>query len=98
MRGLNALLVWAMVVVFATAGFILLFYTAALLLPIILGIFAFSLIAGWFKRAQMPKRADTVKDFYRNAEVVQKESVKSKKRPTVIDAEYEIVDEKDRKN
>lgn len=98
MRGLNALLVWAMVVVFATAGFVLLFYTAALLLPIILGIFAFSLIAGWFKRAQMAKTIDKVEDFYRNDEVVQNENVKNRKRPTVIDAEYEIVDEKDRKN
>ena len=53
MRGLSALVVWFGVVLFSAAGLLLLFYTAALLLPIILAVFAVSLVVGWYRQAKI---------------------------------------------
>ena len=55
MRGLSALVVWFGVVLFSAAGLLLLFYTAALLLPIILAVFAVSLVVGWYRQARIKK-------------------------------------------
>lgn len=56
MRGLSALVVWFGVVLFSAAGLLLLFYTAALLLPIILAVFAVSLVVGWYRQARIKRR------------------------------------------
>lgn len=96
MRGMNTLIVWLGVASFAAVGFLLLFYTAAVLLPILLGLFVFSIIASWLKNLKYSnKRAEKVKVFYRNGEVSRE--TEAPKQPNIIDAEYEIVDDKDKR-
>ena len=56
MRGLSALVVWFGVVLFSAAGLLLLFYTAALLLPIILAVFAVSLVVAGIVRPESKRR------------------------------------------
>lgn len=65
MRGLSALVVWFGVVLFSAAGLLLLFYTAALLLPIILAVFAVSLVVGWYRQARIKKAFENLKPFFR---------------------------------
>ena len=81
MRGLSALVV--------------LFYTAALLLPIILAVFAVSLVVGWYRQAKIRKAFENLKPFFGNGETTVKSGGRKSK---IIDAEFEVVDEKDRKN
>lgn len=95
MRGLSALVVWFGVVLFSAAGLLLLFYTAALLLPIILAVFAVSLVASWYRQARIRKAFENLKPFFGNGKTtVNSDGRKSK----IIDAEFEIVDEKGRKD
>lgn len=63
MRGLSALVVWFGVVLFSAAGLLLLFYTAALLLPIILAVFVVSLVVGWYRQAKIRKAFENLKPF-----------------------------------
>ena len=95
MRGLSALVVWFGVVLFSAAGLLLLFYTAALLLPIILAVFAVSLVVGWYRQAKIRKAFENLKPFFGNGETTVKSGGRKSK---LIDAEFEVVDEKDRKN
>ena len=95
MRGLSALVVWFGVVLFSAAGLLLLFYTAALLLPIILAVFAVSLVVGWYRQAKIRKAVENLKPFFGNGETTVKSGGRKSK---IIDAEFEVVDEKDRKN
>lgn len=95
MRGLSALVVWFGVVLFSAAGLLLLFYTAALLLPIILAVFAVSLVVGWYRQAKIRKAFENLKPFFDNGETTVKSGGRKSK---IIDAEFEVVDEKDRKN
>ena len=95
MRGLGALVVWFGVVLFSAAGLLLLFYTAALLLPIILAVFAVSLVVGWYRQAKIRKAFENLKPFFGNGETTVKSGGRKSK---IIDAEFEVVDEKDRKN
>lgn len=95
MRGLSALVVWFGVVLFSAAGLLLLFYTAALLLPIILAVFAVSLVVGWYRQARIKKAFENLKPFFGNGETTVKSGGRKSK---IIDAEFEVVDEKDRKN
>ncbi len=95
MRGLSALVVWFGVVLFSAAGLLLLFYTAALLLPIILAVFAVSLVVGWYRQARIRKAFENLKPFFGNGETTVKSGGRKSK---IIDAEFEVVDEKDRKN
>ncbi len=95
MRGLSALVVWFGVVLFSAAGLLLLFYTAALLLPIILAVFAVSLVVGWCRQAKIRKAFENLKPFFGNGETTVKSGGRKSK---IIDAEFEVVDEKDRKN
>ena len=95
MRGLSALVVWFGVVLFSAAGLLLLFYTAALLLPIILAVFAVSLVVGWNRQAKIRKAFENLKPFFGNGETTVKSGGRKSK---IIDAEFEVVDEKDRKN
>lgn len=95
MRGLSALGVWFGVVLFSAAGLLLLFYTAALLLPIILAVFAVSLVVGWYRQAKIRKAFENLKPFFGNGETTVKSGGRKSK---IIDAEFEVVDEKDRKN
>lgn len=95
MRGLSALVVWLGVVLFSAAGLLLLFYTAALLLPIILAVFAVSLVVGWYRQAKIRKAFENLKPFFGNGETTVKSGGRKSK---IIDAEFEVVDEKDRKN
>ncbi|CDB53756.1 MAG: hypothetical protein ACLUH4_05140 [Alphaproteobacteria bacterium] len=95
MRGLSALVVWFGVVLFSAAGLLLLFYTAALLLPIILAVFAVSLVVGWYRQAKIRKAFENLKPFFGNGETTVKSGGRKSK---IIDAEFEVVDEKDRKN
>ena len=95
MRGLSALVVWFGVVLFSAAGLLLLFYTAALLLPIILAGFAVSLVVGWYRQAKIRKAFENLKPFFGNGETTVKSGGRKSK---IIDAEFEVVDEKDRKN
>lgn len=95
MRGLSALVVWFGVVLFSAVGLLLLFYTAALLLPIILAVFAVSLVVGWYRQAKIRKAFENLKPFFGNGETTVKSGGRKSK---IIDAEFEVVDEKDRKN
>ena len=95
MRGLSALVVWFGVVLFSAAGLLLLFYTAAMLLPIILAVFAVSLVVGWYRQAKIRKAFENLKPFFGNGETTVKSGGRKSK---IIDAEFEVVDEKDRKN
>ena len=95
MRGLSALVVWFGVVLFSAAGLLLLVYTAALLLPIILAVFAVSLVVGWYRQAKIRKAFENLKPFFGNGETTVKSGGRKSK---IIDAEFEVVDEKDRKN
>ena len=95
MRGLSALVVWFGVVLFSAAGLLLLFYTAALLLPIILAVFAVSLVVGWYRQAKIRKAFENLKPFFGNGETTVKSGGRKSK---IIDAEFEVIDEKDRKN
>lgn len=95
MRGLSALVVWFGVVLFSAAGLLLLFYTAALLLPIILAVFAVSLVVGWYRQAKIRKAFENLKPFFGNGETTVKSGGRKSK---IIDAEFEVVDDKDRKN
>ena len=95
MRGLSALVVWFGVVLFSAVGLLLLFYTAALLLPIILAVFAVSLVVGWYRQARIRKAFENLKPFFGNGETTVKSGGRKSK---IIDAEFEVVDEKDRKN
>lgn len=95
MRGLSALVMWFGVVLFSAAGLLLLFYTAALLLPIILAVFAVSLVVGWYRQAKIRKAFENLKPFFGNGETTVKSGGRKSK---IIDAEFEVVDEKDRKN
>jgi|GEM_PF-455701 preprotein translocase subunit YajC len=95
MRGLSALVVWFGVVLFSAAGLLLLFYTAALLLPIILAVFVVSLVVGWYRQAKIRKAFENLKPFFGNGETTVKSGGRKSK---IIDAEFEVVDEKDRKN
>lgn len=95
MRGLSALVVWFGVVLFSAAGLLLLFYTAALLLPIILAVFAVSLVVGWYRQAKIRKAFENLKPFFGNGETTVRSGGRKSK---IIDAEFEVVDEKDRKN
>lgn len=74
---------------------LLLFYTAALLLPIILAVFAVSLVVGWYRQAKIRKAFENLKPFFGNGETTVKSGGRKSK---IIDAEFEVVDEKDRKN
>ena len=94
MRGLSALVVWFGVVLFSAAGLLLLFYTAALLLPIILAVFVVSLVVGWYRQAKIRKAFENLKPFFGNGETTVKSGGRKSK---IIDAEFEVVDEKDRK-
>ena len=82
-------------VLFSAAGLLLLFYTAALLLPIILAVFAVSLVVGWYRQAKIRKAFENLKPFFGNGETTVKSGGRKSK---IIDAEFEVVDEKDRKN
>ena len=95
MRGLSALVVWFGVVLFSAAGLLLLLYTAALLLPIILAVFVVSLVVGWYRQAKIRKAFENLKPFFGNGETTVKSGGRKSK---IIDAEFEVVDEKDRKN
>lgn len=95
MRGLSALVVWFGVVLFSAAGLLLLFYTAALLLPIILAVFAVSLVVGWYRQARIKKAFENLKLFFGSGETTVRSGGRKSK---IIDAEFEVVDEKDRKN
>ena len=95
MRGLSALVVWFGVVLFSAAGLLLLFYSAALLLPIILAVFVVSLVVGWYRQAKIRKAFENLKPFFGNGETTVKSGGRKSK---IIDAEFEVVDEKDRKN
>lgn len=95
MRGLSALVVWFGVVLFSAAGLLLLFYTVALLLPIILAVFVVSLVVGWYRQAKIRKAFENLKPFFGNGETTVKSGGRKSK---IIDAEFEVVDEKDRKN
>ena len=95
MRGLSALVVWFGVVLFSAAGLLLLFYTAALLLPIILAVFVVSLVVGWYRQAKIRKAFENLKPFFGNGETTVKSGGRKSK---IIDAEFEVVHEKDRKN
>ena len=89
------MVVWFGVVLFSAAGLLLLFYTAALLLPIILAVFAVSLVVGWYRQAKIRKAFENLKPFFGNGETTVKSGGRKSK---IIDAEFEVVDEKDRKN
>lgn len=94
MRGLSALIVWCGVVLFVAAGLLLLFYAAALLLPIILAVFAGSLLVGWYRQFRNRKMFVRRKTFFDEGETMVKPSKYSSK---IIDAEFELIDEKERK-
>ena len=93
MRGLSALVVWFGVVLFSAAGLLLLFYTAAL--PIILAVFAVSLVVGWYRQARIKKAFENLKPFFGSGETTVRSGGRKSK---IIDAEFEVVDDKDRKN
>ena len=95
MRGLSALVVWFGVVLFSAAGLLLLFYTAALLLPIILAVFVVSLVVGWYRQAKIRKAFENLKPFFGNGETTVKSGGRKSK---IIDAEFEVVDKKKKKN
>lgn len=97
MRGINALVVWMGVIAFAGAGLLLLFYAATILLPLILIFFAVSIVIGWFKKNRhFAQQSENAKFYYRDGKTASQSEI-CKKQPNIIDAEYEIVDDKDSK-
>ena len=95
MRGLSALAVWFGVVLFSAAGLLLLFYAAALLLPIILMVFVVALVVGWYRQARIRKTFENLKPFFDEGNT----DVKTGRRKSkIIDAEFEVIDEKKRDN
>lgn len=94
MREFNALAVWVGAVLFVTAGLLLLFYAAALLLPIILAVIAFSIVANWIRRVYKSSHGgeENIKVFYKKSRG-ENPSQAQKSSPKIIDAEYEIIDD-----
>lgn len=87
MRQLDALLIWMGIVVFALIALVFSFYVASVLLPIILAIIIFSALF------------NLGTNFYRNFKKVRKVEIYSprqdkKSEANIIDAEYEIIDDK----
>ena len=91
MRDIKGFVVWLGGVMFVTAVVVLMFYAAALVLPLLLVIFLVSVLANWgvsvYKRTQRPSGEKT---YYKT------------RRPDpssrIIDAEYEIVDDERKRN
>ena len=95
MRGLSALIVWLGVALFSAAGLLLLFYTAALLLPVLLVLFAVSMAAGWYRRVKIKRAFENLKPFFGHGDPTAGNSRRNSK---IIDAEFEIIEENDRKS
>ena len=57
--------------------------------------FAVSLVVGWYRQAKIRKAFENLKPFFGNGETTVKSGGRKSK---IIDAEFEVVDEKDRKN
>ena len=56
---------------------------------------AVSLVVGWYRQAKIRKAFENLKPFFGNGETTVKSGGRKSK---IIDAEFEVVDEKDRKN
>ena len=93
--GTRLIILFSGLVLFSAAGLLLLFYTAALLLPIILAVFAVSLVVGWYRQARIKKAFENLKPFFGSGETTVRSGGRKSK---IIDAEFEVVDDKDRKN
>ncbi len=86
MNRLNDFVIWAAIFIFGLFLLILSFYVAAFLLPIFLALFIFSILANaifsWYRRNILVKKGGF------------ETSVKKKSNSEIIDAEYEIIDDK----
>lgn len=89
MNGLMAIFMRIGTLAFGMAAVFLLFYTAALLLPFVLLMFAVLFAIGWYRQYKIRKQFENLRNFVENAdEPVMEEGRASK----IIDAEFEIVD------
>lgn len=89
MNGLMAIFMRIGTLAFGMAAVFLLFYTAALLLPFVLLMFAVLFAIGWYRQYKIRKQFENLRSFVENAdEPVMEEGRASK----IIDAEFEIVD------
>lgn len=74
---------------FGVAAVILLFYTAALLLPFVLMMFAVLFAIGWYRQYKIRKQFENLRSFVENVDDTIMEEGRASK---IIDAEFEIVD------
>lgn len=74
---------------FGVAAVILLFYTAALLLPFVLMMFAVLFAIGWYRQYRIRKQFENLRSFVENVDDTIMEEGRASK---IIDAEFEIVD------
>ena len=94
MNGFIALLMRIGTLAFGMAAVFLLFYTAALLLPFVLLMFAVLFAIGWYRQYKIRKQFENLRNFVETAdEPIMEEGRASK----IIDAEFEIVDANDLK-
>ena len=89
MNGLMALLMRIGTLAFGLGAVLLLFYTAALLLPFVLLMFAVLFAIGWYRQYKVRKQFENLRSFVENAEDSTMEAGRASK---IIDAEFEIVD------
>lgn len=93
MNGLMAIFMRIGTLAFGMAAVFLLFYTAALLLPFVLLMFAVLFAIGWYRQYKIRKQFENLRSFVDADEPIMEEGRASK----IIDAEFEIVDANDLK-
>lgn len=96
MNGLMTIFMRIGTLAFGMAAVFLLFYTAALLLPFVLLLFAILFAVGWYRQYKIRKQFENLHDFVQNATA--EPTMKDGRGAKIIDAEFEIVDANDLKN
>lgn len=89
MNGLMTIFMRIGTLAFGVAAVILLFYTAALLLPFVLMMFAVLFAIGWYRQYKIRKQFENLRSFVENVDDTIMEEGRASK---IIDAEFEIVD------
>lgn len=89
MSGLMTIFMRIGTLAFGVAAVILLFYTAALLLPFVLMMFAVLFAIGWYRQYKIRKQFENLRSFVENVDDTIMEEGRASK---IIDAEFEIVD------
>ncbi len=89
MNGLMTIFMRIGTLAFGVAAVILLFYTAALLLPFVLMMFAVLFAIGWYRQYKIRKQFENLRSFVENVDDMIMEEGRASK---IIDAEFEVVD------